>query len=184
MESILHLLFLLFLPLLSSSESYNPQVKYFINCGSASCRSCRSSDFVGDKNSNPSFAYQLYHTARIYTKIFRYMLTITQTGSYLVRLHFFHLASKSHLADALFNVVRNSSTEFPVIKEFFLTIDEGNFDIYFIPADETHFFIDDPIAIPPLRTKDGALRTLYRIMLEVHKLPIPFGGIGYRMMII
>ncbi|KAJ6412970.1 hypothetical protein OIU84_005899 [Salix udensis] len=74
--------------------------------------------------------------------------------------------------------VRNSSTEFPVIKEFFLTIDEGNFDINFIPADETrfafvnaievfllppNFFIDDPSAIPPLRTKAGALRTLYRI---------------------
>ncbi|KAJ6420744.1 hypothetical protein OIU84_028162 [Salix udensis] len=209
MESILHLLFLLqFLPLLSSSESYNPQVKYFINCGSASKVDLVSPRiFVGDKKSNPSFSVgksnyvqnkkplthisELYHTARIHTKIFRYMLTITQTGSYLVRLHFFPFSfKKTHLADAVFNVsasnfsllsnfsVRNNSTEFPVIKEFFLTISEGNFDIYFIPADETHFafvnaieafllppdfFIDDPTAISPLRTKDGALRTLYRI---------------------
>ncbi|KAJ6304787.1 hypothetical protein OIU78_020364 [Salix suchowensis] len=209
MESILHLLFLLqFLPLLSSSESYNPQVKYFINCGSASNVELESPRiFVGDKNSNPSFSVgksnsvqnenplpdisPLYHTARTYTKIFRYMLDINQTGSYLVRLHFFSFSfKKTHLIDALFNVsasnfsllsnfsVRNSSTGFPVIKEFFLPIAKGNFDIYFIPADETrfafvnaieafllppHFFIDDPTAIPPLRTTDGALRTLYRI---------------------
>ncbi|KAJ6304786.1 hypothetical protein OIU78_020363 [Salix suchowensis] len=119
------------------------------------------------------------------------MLTITQTGSYLVRLHFFPFSfKKTHLLDALFNVsasyfsllsnfsVRNSSTEFPVIKEFYLTIAEGNFDIYFIPANETrlafvnaieafllppNFFIDNHTVTPPLRTKDGALRTLYRI---------------------
>ncbi|KAB5516143.1 hypothetical protein DKX38_026791 [Salix brachista] len=209
MESILHLLFLLqLLPLLSSLESYNPQVKYFINCGSASpVDLVGPRNFVGDKNSNPSFSVgknnsvqnenpfpgisPLYHTARIDTKIFRYMLNINQTGSYLVRLHFFPFSFKNtHLADALFNVsasnfsllsnfsVRKSSTEFPVIKEFFLTIAEGNFDIYFIPADETrfafinaieaillppNFFIDDLTAIPPLQTKDGALRTLYRI---------------------
>ncbi|KAB5516144.1 hypothetical protein DKX38_026792 [Salix brachista] len=209
MESILHLLFLLqFIPLLSSSESYNPQVKYFINSGSDSnVDLVGPRNFVGDKNSNPSFSIgknnsvqnenpfpgisPLYHKARIYMKIFCYMLNITQTGSYLVRLHFFPFSfKKTHLADALFNVsasnfsllsnfsVRNSSTEFPVIKEFFLTIAEGNFDIYFIPADETrftfinaieaillppNFFIDDLTAIPPLQTKDGALRTLYRI---------------------
>ncbi|KAB5556923.1 hypothetical protein DKX38_007832 [Salix brachista] len=209
MESILHLLFLLqFLPLLSSSESYNPQVKYFINCGSDSnVDLVGPRNFVGDKNSNPSFCVgksnyvrnknplpgisPLYNTARIYTKIFRYMLNITQTGSYLIRLHFFPFSfKKTHLDDALFNVsasnfpllsnfsVRSSSTEFPVIKEFFLTIAKGNFNIYFIPADETHFafvnaieafllpqnfFIVNDTAIPTLRTTDGALRTLYRI---------------------
>ncbi|KAB5537847.1 hypothetical protein DKX38_015380 [Salix brachista] len=179
-----------------------------MNCGSDSnVDLVGSRNFVGDKNSNPSFSVgksnsiqnenplpgisPLYHTTRIYTKISRYMLNITQTGSYLIRLHFFPFSfKKTHLADALFNVsasnfsllsnfsVRNSSTEFPVIKEFFLTIVEGNFDIYFIPADETrfafvnaieafllppNFFIDSLTAIPPLRTKDGALRTLYRI---------------------
>ncbi|KAJ6721534.1 hypothetical protein OIU85_024610 [Salix viminalis] len=172
MESILHLLFLLqFLPLLSSSESYNPQVKYFMNCGSDSnVDLVGPRNFVGDKNSNPSFSVgksnsiqnenplpgisPLYHTARIYSKISRYMLNITQTVSETVLL------------------------SYPVIKEFFLTIAEGNFDIYFIPADETrfafvnaieafllppNFFIDSLTAIPPLRTKDGALRTLYRI---------------------
>ncbi|KAJ6290036.1 hypothetical protein OIU78_025870 [Salix suchowensis] len=216
MESILHLLFLLqLLPLLSSLESYNPQVKYFINCGSASpVDLVGPRNFVGDKDSNPSFSVgktnsvqnenpfpgisPLYQTARIDTKIFRYMLNITQTGSYLVRLHFYSFSFKNnHLANALFNVsasnflllsnfsVRNSSTEFPVIKEFFLTIAEGIFDIYFIPADETrfafinaietfllppNFFIDDLTAIPPLQTKDGALRTLYRINVGGQKV--------------
>jgi hypothetical protein len=118
------------------------------------------------------------------------MLDITQTGSYLVRLHFFPFSFKgTHLADALFDVsasnfsllsnfrVPNSTTEFPVIKEFFLTIAAGNFKIYFKPAEATpyafvnaieafllppNFFMDNSTT-PPLRTKDGALRTLYRI---------------------
>ncbi|KAG6774058.1 hypothetical protein POTOM_021407 [Populus tomentosa] len=178
-----------------------------MNCGSRTNVSLEDyRTFVGDENSNTSFdvgksksiqnenplpgTSLLYHTARIYTKISPYMLDITQTGSYLVRLHFFPFSFKgTHLADALFNVsasnfslltdfrVPNSTTEFPVIKEFFLTIAAGNFKIYFEPAEETtyafvnaieafllppNFFMDNS-TIPPLQTKDGALRTLYRI---------------------
>ncbi|KAJ6735431.1 hypothetical protein OIU79_002482 [Salix purpurea] len=171
MESILHLLFLhQFIALLSSLESYNPQVKYFINSGSYSNVNLVGPwNFVSDKNSNPSFSVgksnsvqnenplpgisPLYHKARINVSASNFSL----------------LSNFS---------VRNSSTEFPVIKEFFLTIAEGNFDIYFIPAGETrftfvnaieafllppNFFNDNLIAIPPLWTTDGALRTLYRI---------------------
>ncbi|KAJ6997439.1 receptor-like protein kinase [Populus alba x Populus x berolinensis] len=211
MEFTLHprflLQFLLLLPLLSSSVPYNPSVKYFMNCGSDTNVDLEEyRTFVGDENSNTSFSVgksksihnenplpgtsPLYHTARIYTKISSYMLDITQTGSYLVRLHFFPFSFKgTHLADALFNVsasnfslltdfrVPNSTTEFPVIKEFFLTIAAGNFEIYFQPAEETTFafvnaieafllppnFFMDNSTIPPLQTKDGALRTLYRI---------------------
>ncbi|XP_061972731.1 probable receptor-like protein kinase At5g24010 isoform X1 [Populus nigra] len=211
MEFSLHPLFLLLLlsllSLLSSSVSYNPPVKYFMNCGSGTNFQLDNyRAFVGDENSNSSFSVgksksiqnknplpgisPLYHTARIYTKISSYMLDITQTGSYLVRLHFFPFSFKgTHLADALFDVsasnfsllsnfrVPNSTTEFPVIKEFFLTIAAGNFKIYFKPAEETsyafvnaieafllppNFFMDNS-TIPPLRTKGGALRTLYRI---------------------
>ncbi|XP_011013798.1 PREDICTED: probable receptor-like protein kinase At5g24010 [Populus euphratica] len=211
MEFSLHPFFLLqslllLLPLLSSSISYNPPVKYFMNCGSGTNVDLDGyRTFVGDKNSNTSFSVgksksiqnenplpgisRLYHTARIYTKISPYMLDITQNGSYLVRLHFFPFSFKgTHLADALFDVsasnfsllsnftVPNSTTEFPVIKEFFLTIAAGNFKIYFKPAEETpyafvnaieafllppNFFMDNS-TIPPLR-KDGALRTFYRI---------------------
>ncbi|XP_061971014.1 probable receptor-like protein kinase At5g24010 isoform X2 [Populus nigra] len=204
---LLQFLLLLLLPLLSSSVSYNPPVKYFMNCGSGTNFQLDNyRAFVGDENSISSFSVgksksiqnknplpgisPLYHTARIYTKISSYMLDITQTGSYLVRLHFFPFSFKgTHLADALFDVsasnfsllsnfrVPNSTTEFPVIKEFFLTIDAGNFKIYFKPAEETsyafvnaieafllppNFFMDNSTT-PPLRTKGGALRTLYRI---------------------
>ncbi|KAI5588826.1 hypothetical protein BDE02_05G122100 [Populus trichocarpa] len=210
MEFTLHPLFLLqSLLLLSSSVSYNPSVKYFMNCGSDTDVDDLDGSprtFVGDENSNSSFSVGkstsiqnenplpgislLYHTARIYTKLTPYMLDITQNGSYLVRLHFFPFSFKgTHLADALFDVsasnfslltdfrVPNSTTEFPVIKEFFLTIAAGNFKIYFKPAEETsyafvnaieafllpqNFFMDNS-TIPPLQTKDGALRTLYRI---------------------
>ncbi|KAG6773671.1 hypothetical protein POTOM_020964 [Populus tomentosa] len=178
-----------------------------MNCGSGTNVDLEEyRTFVGDENSNTSFyvgksksvrnenplpgTSPLYHTARIYTKISPYMLDITKTGSYLVRLHFFPFSFKgTHLADALFNVsasnfslltdfrVPNSTTEFPVIKEFFLTIAAGNFKIYFQPAEETTFafvnaieafllppnFFMDNSTIPPLQTKDGALRTLYRI---------------------
>ncbi|XP_011013431.1 PREDICTED: probable receptor-like protein kinase At5g24010 [Populus euphratica] len=204
MEFTLHPLFLL-LSLLSSSVSYNPPVKYFMNCGSGTnVKLDDNRTFVGDENSSFSVGKGksiqnenplpgislLYHTARIYKKLTPYMLDITQTGSYLVRLHFFPFSFKgTHLADALFNVsasnfslltdfrVPNSTTEFPVIKEFFLTIAAGNFKIYFKPSEETpyafvnaieafllppNFFMDNS-TIPPLRTKDGALRTLYRI---------------------
>jgi hypothetical protein len=80
------------------------------------------------------------------------MLDITQNGSYLVRLHFFPFSFKgTHLADALVNVsasnfsllsnfsVSNSTTEFPVIKEFFLTIAAGNFKINLKLAEETPY---------------------------------------------
>ncbi|XP_052308615.1 probable receptor-like protein kinase At5g24010 isoform X1 [Populus trichocarpa] len=211
MEFSLHPLFLLLLlSLLSSSVSYNPPVKYFMNCGSGTDVDDLDGyprTFVGDDNSNSSFSVGksksiqnenplpgislLYHTARIYTKLTPYMLDITQNGSYLVRLHFFPFSFKrTHLADALFDVsasnfslltdfrVPNSTTEFPVIKEFFLTIAAGKFKIYFKPAEETsyafvnaieafllppNFFLDNASATPPLRTEDGLLRTLYRI---------------------
>nr|TKR79411.1 hypothetical protein D5086_0000272670 [Populus alba] len=205
MEFTLHplflLQFLLLLPLLSSSVSYNPSVKYFMNCGSDTNVDLEEyRTFVGDKNSNTYFSVgksksiknenplpgtsPLYHTARIYTKISSYMLDITQTGSYLVRLHFFPFSSKgTHLADALFKVsasnfslltdfrVPNSTTEFPVIKEFFLTIAAGNFKIYFEPAEETTYaFVNaiEAFLLPQNFSMDnstihGALRTLYRI---------------------
>ncbi|KAJ6431444.1 hypothetical protein OIU84_018843 [Salix udensis] len=139
--------------------------------------------------------YQAYHpftiqleSIRKYPVICLISLKLVPTLSAFIS---FHLASKRLILLMLCSmcllqifhfyqilVSENSSTEFPVIKEFFLTIVEGNFDIYFIPADETrfafvnaieafllppNFFIDSLTSIPPLRTKDGALRTLYRI---------------------
>jgi hypothetical protein len=136
MEFSLHPLFLLLLlSLLSSSVSYNPPVKYFMNCGSDTDVDDLDGyprTFVGDENSNSSFSVgksksiknenplpgisPLYHTARIYTKISSYMLDITQTGSYLVRLHFFPFSFKgTHLADALFDV---SASNFSLLSNF------------------------------------------------------------------
>uniref|UniRef100_A0A6N2NA48 Malectin-like domain-containing protein n=1 Tax=Salix viminalis TaxID=40686 RepID=A0A6N2NA48_SALVM len=120
MESILHLLFLLqFLPLLSSSESYNPQVKYFMNCGSTPISTLSSMRFLLEKAtlSKIKTPYQAYHPFIIQLesirKILRYMLNITQTGSYLIRLHFFPFSfKKTHLTDALFNV---SASNFPLL---------------------------------------------------------------------
>ncbi|KAJ6942297.1 hypothetical protein NC652_008189 [Populus alba x Populus x berolinensis] len=91
------------------------------------------------------------------------MAEASHPSSYLVRLPFLAFSPKgTHIADAFFNVsalISNftvpSSTEFPVIKEFFLKIAIGNVE---------H-------AAPPLWTENGyyfgllskAFKTVYRI---------------------
>ncbi|EEF40223.1 probable receptor-like protein kinase At5g24010 [Ricinus communis] len=216
LQSLLYPLFLiqfLCLLLLSSLVYTSATDPYFINCGSKSDVIVGGRTFVGDdrnsdffkvggsktgKNSSvlPAGTSPLYQTARIYRQQSSYELEITASGTYLVRLHFFPFISKEmNLSDALFNVstsskfllfsVRNAS-DFPVIKEYFLTITAGKFRIYFIPAKETSFafvnaieiillpqdFINDEvIAVPPLATVNGffygllssSLQILYRI---------------------
>ncbi|KAM4117845.1 hypothetical protein ACB094_02G156600 [Castanea mollissima] len=155
------LLPLRFSSLLLLSSVYTVADKYFINCGASSNASFyNNQDFVPDINSNfPSFSTgksepvsntstwipDLYQTARVYRQSCSYRFEIDQSGTYIVRLHFFaYLSRAANLYDALFNVsasgfslltnfsIRNSSSS-PVIKEFLLTIPQGKFRIQFIP---------------------------------------------------
>ena len=151
--------------LLSSANSTVPD-KYFINCGASSNASFYNNGqvFVADSNSNsPSFSTgkseqvsntsasipELYQTARVYRQPCSYSFEIGQNGTYIVRLHFFaYLSRRANLYEALFNVsasgfslltnfsIRNSSSS-PLIKEFLLTIPQGNFRIQFIPSENS-----------------------------------------------
>ena len=164
--SQLRLLLPLRFPLLLLLSSVNTVAdKYFINCGASSNASFyNNQDFVPDINSNfPSFSTgkseqvsntstwipDLYQTARVYRQPCSYRFEIKQTGTYIVRLHFFaYLSLAANLYDALFNVsasgfslltnfsIRNGSSS-PVIKEFLLTILQGKFRIQFIPSQDS-----------------------------------------------
>ena len=158
------LLLLHFSILVLLSLAYTVPDKYFINCGASFNTTINDSRvFVGDQNScsfstgksenvtssNSSTAPVLYQTARIYRQPCSYKFEINQNGTYLVRLHFFvFLSPAANLSDALFNVsasgfslltnfsIRNSSSS-PLIKEFLLSIAEGEFRIHFIPSQES-----------------------------------------------
>lgn len=203
-------LFLLFIYLLafSSVHSTNP-VNYFINCGSDSSVNVSGRTFVGDINSNSSFTSgysetiysssplpntsSLYQTAGLYRQKSQYELSITKHGTYLVRLHFFVFKSQGiKLTDALFNVSTSNflllsnfraQNSFPVIKEFFLTINEGKLGIQFLPSSfafvnaievillPSDFIMENDTAVRPVKTKSGfyndllpeALQTIHRI---------------------
>nr|POE99968.1 putative receptor-like protein kinase [Quercus suber] len=142
------------------SLAYTDPNKYFINCG-ASLDAKLNNDhvFVADRNSasfstgkservsnTSTWIPKLYQTTRVYRQPCSYRFEIDQNGTYIVRLHFFAYSSgRANLYDALFNVsasgfslltnfsIRNSSDS-PVIKEFLLTILQGDFRIQFIPS--------------------------------------------------
>lgn len=163
-------LFQLYSPSLASSDYLSP-TKYFVNCGS-------NSDFVDDvnrqkfsrdtnfsigrsktikqKNTSPNTTL-LYKTARFSTRPFGYKFPITENGTHIMRLHFFHVfkSGKTNLGDAFFNVststkslllsnlsLQNSSNS-PLVKEFLLTINKSNeFCIYFIPLGTSFAFVN------------------------------------------
>jgi hypothetical protein len=171
-HKILFQLFLLlplhFSSLLLPSSAYTVPDKYFINCGAGINTTIDDGRvFVGDQNScsfstgksehvmssNSSIGTPLlYQTARVYRQPCSYKFEINQSGTYIVRLHFFVFLSpanvSANLSDALFNVsasgfsllmnfnIRNSTSS-PVIKEFLLNITEGEFKIHFIPSQES-----------------------------------------------
>ncbi|KAF2308238.1 hypothetical protein GH714_037970 [Hevea brasiliensis] len=194
-----------FLSLLLLSSTCTSATNYSINCGSGSIVSLNDGrTFAGDENSGyfstgnggsisndsglPVDTSPLYQTARIFRQPSPYELTITDNGTYLVRLHFYAFSSKgTNLSGALFSVstskflllsnfsVKNTS-HLPVIKEFLLTINEEKLRIYFIPTTETSFaflnalevlilpqdFIKDEyaVAVPPIGTGNGTFHGL------------------------
>uniref|UniRef100_A0A2N9GDN1 Malectin-like domain-containing protein n=1 Tax=Fagus sylvatica TaxID=28930 RepID=A0A2N9GDN1_FAGSY len=146
--------------LLSLADNTYP-VKYLINCGANSNVTFNNGVFVADINS-PSFSTGeseqvnnfstsiplLYRTARVYRMPSSYGFEIDQESIYIVRLHFFAFLSRANLYDALFNVSASgfslltnfsigNGTSSPVIKEFLLTIPQGEFRIHFIPSQQS-----------------------------------------------
>nr|XP_023920770.1 probable receptor-like protein kinase At5g24010 [Quercus suber] len=162
-KTLFQLCFLLplqFSSFLLFSLAYTDPDNYFINCGASSdAKLYNDHVFVADRNSasfstgksehvsnTSTWIPKLYQTARVYRQPCSYRFEIDQNGTYIVRLHFFAYSSgRANLYDALFNVsasgfslltnfsIRNSSDS-PVIKEFLLTIPQGDFRIQFIPS--------------------------------------------------
>ena len=162
-KTIFQICFLLplqFSSFLLFSLAYTDPDKHFINCGAKSdAKLYNDQVFVADRNSasfstgksehvsnTSTWIPELYQTARVYRQPCSYRFEIDQNGTYIVRLHFFaYLSGRANLYDALFNVsasgfslltnfsIRNSSDS-PVIKEFLLTIPQGDFRIQFIPS--------------------------------------------------
>jgi serine/threonine protein kinase len=159
-------------------------------------------------NSSASIQPELYQTARVYKQPCSYRFVIDQNSTYIVRLHFF--ASRTDLYDALFNVsasnssknnvsasgfslltnfsIRNSSSS-PVIKEFLLTIPQGEFRIHFIPSQQSSFAFVNAIEVflaNETRITNNATRvtsagndSTYNVLLSqaLHKIHrINFGG--------
>ncbi|GMY11838.1 probable receptor-like protein kinase At5g24010 isoform X1 [Fagus crenata] len=159
-------------------------------------------------NSSASIQPELYQTARVYKQPCSYRFVIDQNSTYIVRLHFF--ASLTDLYDALFNVsasnssknnvsasgfslltnfsIRNSSSS-PVIKEFLLTIPQGEFRIHFIPSQQSSFAFVNAIEVflaNESRITNNATRvtsagndSTYNVLLSqaLHKIHrINFGG--------
>ncbi|RVX23293.1 hypothetical protein VitviT2T_010954 [Vitis vinifera] len=152
------------------ASGYTLPTQYFINCGSSSNATVNRRNFVGDVNPGSSYfsvrpsddlkdgnpengTSPLYQTARIFRNESWYEFRITENGTYVVRFHFYPFLTPTNLTDALFNVsvtgysllsnfrVQNRSNS-PVIKEFAIPIDVGNFTILFTPQKSSFAFVN------------------------------------------
>ena len=145
---------------------------FFINCGSATNANTDLRNFVADLNSNDSISSSfsftghsspvsqssgtsstLYQTARIFRRNSSYEFDVPNNGTYFVRLHFFTFSTPTDLSTALFNVwtsgsslllnfTGKNSSNSPIIKEFFLPITAGKFNVYFLPRESSFAFIN------------------------------------------
>ncbi|PRQ55428.1 putative protein kinase RLK-Pelle-CrRLK1L-1 family [Rosa chinensis] len=193
---------LVFLLNLSSFHFLSLADDYFINCGSHENVSLTSGqNFSGEsKSAGYSFSKSkavkdinqlpdispLYKTARSFNKPFYYQFSITEDGTYLVRLHFSAFSSSSssnNLSTAVFGVLDSknftllnnftakNTTYSPVIKEFFLRIDiTDSFRLYFTPQPSSFAFVNaielflSPVDfIPENYTSNLPLHTIYRL---------------------
>ena len=144
---------------------------FFINCGSATNANTDLRNFVADLNSSDSISSSfsftghsspvsqssgtstLYQTARIFRRNSSYEFDVPNNGTYFVRLHFFAFSTPTDLSTALFNVwtsgsplllnfTGKNSSNSPIIKEFFLPITAGKFNVYFLPRESSFAFIN------------------------------------------
>ncbi|XP_042973163.1 probable receptor-like protein kinase At5g24010 [Carya illinoinensis] len=154
------------------SSAYSPPDNYFINCGANSKTNVTTSGtrtrvFIGDrgflvgkaetvKNNNPtaSTSLDLYQAARIFRHQALYKFNIYQTGTYIVRLHFFVFMSlytdrpipRFNVSvfghSLLTNYSFQNMTSSPKIEEFLLTIPKGKFKIFFVPYQNSSAFVN------------------------------------------
>ncbi|CAL9776276.1 unnamed protein product [Musa acuminata subsp. burmannicoides] len=152
------------LPLfLTSTTAFTPNTSYFLSCGSAHRHTIAtdtpSRDFVPDSpflsesaksssvtNTSAAPSSPLYFTARIFTGSASYRLTINSSGTHILRLHFLPFSNRRYdLSAARFDVIALKrfvllddfsapTSTVPTIKEYFLWVDSGEFDVTFVPS--------------------------------------------------
>ncbi|XP_023918515.1 probable receptor-like protein kinase At5g24010 [Quercus suber] len=110
------------------------------------------SSAVTNSNQSSGTSSTLYQTARIFRSNSSYEFDIPNNDIYFVRLHFFAFSTPTDLSTALFDVwtsgsslllnfTGKNSSNFP-IKEFFLPISPGKFNVYFLPRGSSFAFIN------------------------------------------
>ena len=108
---------------------------------------------VTNRNQSSGTSLTLYQTARIFRSNSSYEFDIRNNGIYFVRLHFFAFSTPTDLSTALFDVwtsgsslllnfTGKNSSNSPIIKEFFLPISPGKFNVYFLPRGSSFAFIN------------------------------------------
>ncbi|KAK7852962.1 putative receptor-like protein kinase [Quercus suber] len=141
-----------------SATNANTDFRNFVGDLNSSDSISSSFSFTGQSsaltNSNPSSGTSstLYQTARIFRSNSSYEFDIPNNVIYFVRLHFFAFSTPTDLSTALFDVwtsgsslllnfTGKNSSNFP-IKEFFLPISPGKFNVYFLPRGSSFAFIN------------------------------------------
>ncbi|PIN24507.1 Serine/threonine protein kinase [Handroanthus impetiginosus] len=202
----------------ASNSDYTLPDKYFINCGSSASVLVSTQTFIGDESSHggyklssgnskaveePTLAIELYRTARIFIQSSSHEFGISESGIYVVRFHLFPFSSLGNLSNARFNIlaygspilsnftVKNSSSDFLPVQEFFLPVSVGKLRIDFVPFDEHSFafanaievfvaplaFIPDFSDIPvpgEVQAYNGQLRSLLHV---IHRINVGGGNI-------
>ncbi|XP_047970927.1 probable receptor-like protein kinase At5g24010 [Salvia hispanica] len=179
--------FLHFSSLLFPSSSYTLPDYYFINCGSHSSLPTFQRNFTGDQNpstfslsstgttsSAANQTLELYQTARVFTKPSSYHLNLDQTGTYILRLHFFPSPSlenpQFHVSAAGFSLLSNFTAGrygFPIVEEFLIKASAGKLKINFNPAqkDRSSAFVNaiEVFLAPPELIPDYASVPIPRV---------------------
>nr|POF02822.1 putative receptor-like protein kinase [Quercus suber] len=110
------------------SVAYSLTDNYFINCGSATNANTDFRNFVGDLNSSDSissFSFTRHSSAVTNSNQSSALFDVWTSGSSL-----------------LLNFPGKNSSNSPIIKEFFLPISRGKFNVYFLPRGSSFAFIN------------------------------------------
>nr|POE53860.1 putative receptor-like protein kinase [Quercus suber] len=110
------------------SVAYSLTDNYFINCGSATNASTDFRNFVGDWNSSDSISSFSFT---------RHSSTVTNSNQSSALFDVWTSGSS-----LLLNFPGKNSSNSPIIKEFFLPISPGKFNVYFLPQGSSFAFIN------------------------------------------
>ncbi|KAL3625917.1 hypothetical protein CASFOL_030446 [Castilleja foliolosa] len=162
---------LVLLNLLYCSRGFDPDDRYYINCGSSTDFVLGNFTYVSDNpasgflstpqniladngNSNsvtPSDNSPLYRTARIFTGPSRYTFSISRAGRHWIRLHFYPFVYQTYnMSTASFSVFAQQTTlltdftpqNISVLREYSINAARGDLIITFSPSATSFAFVN------------------------------------------